>query len=432
VKTRVYLESLGCRLNEAELEDWARRFARRGWRVTTDPRAADLVVVNTCAVTTTAARKSRQLIRRTHRHNPAARLVVSGCYASLGSDEAAAIDGVDMVVGNADKDRLVEMVHAHMRLPVMPQMAAEPGAAALFARGRSRAFVKIQDGCRYRCTFCVVTTARGEERSRPVAGIIDDVNSLCEQGVQEVVLTGVHVGGFGGDTGSSLYALIRSILAETGLPRLRLASVEPWDLPDNFFSLFDNPRLMPHMHLPLQSGTDTVLRRMARRCKTGDYAQLVQQAREQVPGFGLTTDVIVGFPGESDAEWRAGLDFIEQTGFSHIHIFNYSARPGTKAAGLPGQVDPAVRRQRSRELHQLAARLRHQALQEQVGRTADVLWEKLDGAQTCNGYTPNYLRVQRRAGDDAGCANTVERVLLTGLGRDGDRLSGVPAAGPDS
>lgn len=396
---RIRLKALGCRLNEAELETWARDFQAAGHRIVGEEQVGDVLVLNTCAVTGEAVRKSRQLIRRLHRDNPAAKLVVSGCYASLQPGEAAQLPGVDLVVDNADKSRLVELATRELDLPVMPALASEPGEAALFARGRSRAFVKVQDGCRYRCTFCIVTVARGEERSRSVADIVDEINALHADGVQEAVLTGVHVGGYGSDTGGSLPELIRAILRDTDLPRLRLASVEPWDLPEDFFTLFENPRLMPHMHLPLQSGADSVLRRMARRCRTADFAALVQQAREQVPGFNVTTDTIVGFPGETDEEWRETLEYVARIGFGHLHIFSYSPRAGTKAARLPNPVPAEVKKTRSRELHALGARLKRAHLEAQLGQTATVLFES-DGHPVDNsdrnrffGYTPNYSRV---------------------------------------
>ena len=395
---RVHLKVLGCRLNEAELESWANDFQKQGHDIVRRPEQADLMVVNTCAVTQEAVRKSRQTVRRLHRDNPAARLVVSGCYATLSPDEAADTLGVDMVVGNRDKAQLVDLVARQLDLPSMPAMATEPDAASLFKRGRERAFVKIQDGCRYRCTFCIVTVARGEERSRSVAEIVAEINTLHQQGIQEAVLTGVHVGGYGSDLGSSLDQLVRAILADTRIPRLRFASVEPWDLPADFFELFSDSRLMPHMHLPLQSGSDTVLRRMARRCKTAEFRALVEQARQAIPDFNVTTDIIVGFPGETDQEWQESLDFIESIGFGHLHIFPYSPRAGTKAARLPEPVADTVKKARSRELHALGVRMKRRMLESICKRWFPVLWEggkpQSDGGQ-CQflGYTPNFLRV---------------------------------------
>lgn len=394
----VHLKTLGCRLNEAELETWAGAFQQRGHQITRQAENANLIVINSCAVTQDAARKSRQLIRRIHRTNPAAKLVVSGCYATLNREEAEQLMGVDLIVGNQDKDKLVEKTLAELNMDSMPAMSTEPGEVSLFSRGRQRAFIKVQDGCRYRCTFCIVTVARGEEKSRPIREIIHEINNLHAQGINEAVITGVHLGGYGSDTGQNLSDLIQAILKDTNIPRLRLGSLEPWELPNDFVELFDNPRLMPHLHLPLQSGADSVLRRMARRCKTEEFSEIVTTLRSAIPHFNITTDIIVGFPGETEQEWRESFDFIENTGFGHIHIFAYSRREGTKAATLANQIPETIKKQRSRELHELAETMKRQFQSENIGRTTAVLWESqtepLDnGKHRIFGYTPNYLRV---------------------------------------
>ncbi len=390
---QIHLKTLGCRLNEAELESWAEGFESKGHRITDELEQADLLVVNTCAVTQEAVKKSRQIIRRTQRNNPKAKLVVSGCYASLDKNAQQDIPGIDLVINNQKKDQLVDITLKELDFDSMPSISTEPGEASIFKRGRNRAFIKVQDGCRYRCTFCIVTVARGEERSKTETEIINEINQFYQQGVQEIVLTGVHVGGYGSDIDSSLYELIKTILANTDIPRIRLASVEPWDLPDNFFSLFSNKRLMPHMHLPLQSGSDSVLKRMARRCKTNDFKTLVKQARNEIPNFNLTTDIIVGFPGETEEEWQESVSFIEETQFSHIHIFTYSKREGTKAASLINQVETAVKKERSKQLHVLAKSMRQKLLTEQIGNNHTVLWETKNENGNWFGYTENFIRV---------------------------------------
>lgn len=419
-RLRIRLQALGCRLNEAELEGWARDFQQAGHHVVGENEAADVLVLNTCAVTGEAVRKSRQLVRRLHRDNPAAKLVLSGCYATLQGEEAANLPGVDLVVDNAAKDRLAALTGEHLALPSMPALASEPGETALFTRGRNRAFIKVQDGCRYRCTFCIVTIARGEERSRPVADIVAQINALHAQGIHEAVLTGVHVGGYGSDTGSSLDVLIRAILADTDLPRLRLASVEPWELSGDFFALFENPRLMPHLHLPLQSGADSVLRRMARRCRSADFAALVERARAAVTGFHVTTDVIVGFPGETEAEWQETLAFVERIGFGHLHIFSYSPRAGTKAARLPHPVPAEIKRARSHELHALGAQLKRAHLEAQLGEVQPVLFEGVAREATrVFGYTPNYSRVAVDTSEPARLVNRLAAARLDTVDENG-------------
>ena len=388
----VYFEVLGCRLNEAESEAWARDFHQRGFRVSSRPDTADVVVVNTCAVTREAMRKSRQLIRRSQRRNPRAKLVVSGCYATLANEETQGLMGVDLVVDNADKARLAEIATRELALYAMPALATEPSENPLFARGRSRAFVKVQDGCRYRCAFCIVTKARGSERSQTIGSIIDEINGLVASGIKEVVLTGVHLGGYGSDINATLHELIATVLRDTDVPRLRLGSLEPWDLPADFFTLFSNARLMPHLHLPLQSGSDTVLRRMGRRCKTDAYAQLATTARDAAD-INITTDVIVGFPGETSDEWRESCDYIERIGFSHIHIFAYSSHPGTRAGALPEQIRPQIKKRRTAELHGLAARMKRDFLQQHIGRRATVLWESRLADGIYSGHTANFVRV---------------------------------------
>jgi threonylcarbamoyladenosine tRNA methylthiotransferase MtaB len=418
---KVHLKTLGCRLNEAELETWAQAFQKSGHQITKQAEAAQLIVINSCAVTQDAARKSRQLIRRIHRDNPQAKLVVSGCYATLNEDEAASLLGVDLIVSNKDKDQLVEKTLTELNMDSMPVLSTEPGEISLFTRGRQRAFVKVQDGCRYRCTFCIVTVARGEESSRPVQAVIDEINALHQQGITEVILTGVHLGGYGSDLGNNLSDLIKAILAETTIPRLRLGSLEPWELPSDFFELFNNPRLMPHLHLPLQSGSDTVLRRMARRCKTEEFSVIVSQLRAKIPHFNITTDIIVGFPGETEEEWEDSFNFIKQIGFGHIHIFTYSKREGTKAAGLPNQVNNEVKKQRSRELHELAEEMKQAFSASNVGNEFPVLWEgyseALDnGKQRVFGYTPNYLRVGCVINDDVSVENRTINCVITTVG----------------
>jgi len=310
----------------------------------------------------------------------------------------------------------------------MSSMATIPGEAALFSRGRNRAFVKIQDGCRHRCTFCIVTVARGDERSREMKDIITQVNTLQHQGIKEVVLTGVHVGGYGSDLGSNLYSLIQAILSDTDIERLRLASVEPWDLPDNFFALFENNRLMPHMHLPLQSGSDVVLKRMARRCKTHEFEQLINKARTTVPDFNVTTDIIVGFPGETDQEWDKSITFIEKIGFPHIHIFPYSARTGTKAADMHGHVSTETKKKRSRQLHVLQNKIKQQYLQQQIGKDYRILIETsstIDDKKSANyfGYTNNYLRAQLTLPNETMIENKIVNAKAVSLTNDNNVLN---------
>jgi threonylcarbamoyladenosine tRNA methylthiotransferase MtaB len=407
---RVFLQTLGCRLNEAELERWSRDCRERGYTIATQAERADLVVVNTCAVTGESARKSRQLIRRARRDNPEAKLVVSGCLASLEPQRIAGELGIDLLITNPDKDRLIDIAAEQLDLPVMPEAATVPGENALLARGRHRAFIKVQDGCRYRCAFCIVTKARGRERSRAIGAVVDEVNRVHAQGVQEVVLAGVHLGGYGSDIDSNLGQLIRAVLAGTSIPRVRLGSLEPWELPEGFWELFTDSRLMPHLHLPIQSGSDSVLRRMSRRCRTAEFRELVATARHLVPDFNVTTDIIVGFPGETDAEWKQTLAFAQALHFGHIHIFAYSPRVGTKAAAMPDQLSRETKRERSRALHEIAQAGRRSVLERALEREFEVLIEDRADGVAWAGYTPHYLRVAVHARDQRELENRIVRV----------------------
>ena len=417
---QVYLTGLGCRLNEAELEQWARTLRDQGHVTVPQAGGAEMIVVNTCAVTAEAGRKSRKLLRSLHRKNPTAPLVVTGCYSELHAGETAAIPGVDLVVPNGKKDQLIEIVSDKLDLRAMPVMAKDPDSSHVYSSSdRTRAFIKVQDGCRNRCTFCIVTIARGNERSRPIGEIVGEVNQLHQAGHQEAVLTGVHLGGYGGDQNTDLFCLVETLLAETTIPRVRLSSLEPWDIPEHFWQLWANPRLMPHLHLPLQSGSDTVLKRMARRCDTASYQKLVCSARQRIPGLSITSDVIVGFPGETEQEWAETVDFVQSMEFAHIHIFSYSPRAGTKAATLTDRVPNQTQRQRSEQLHQIAARMKRNQLRSQVGQQRAVLWEGSgvsDGDQIrWSGYTDNYLRVETRVDMDQDLENHITSAHFTGV-----------------
>ncbi len=408
----VFLTSLGCRLNEAELQTWAKNFHEFGIAVIADQSDADLIVINTCAVTGEAARKSRQTIRRLHRKNPTAKMLVTGCYASLEKSEAGALLGVDLIVSNQDKNLLPQKAKELLEWQSMPYAATEPEESALFIRNRERAFIKIQDGCRYRCTYCIVTVARGEEVSRSIDDIIAEINQLIQQGVQEIVITGVHVGGYGSDLDTNLFNLVIAVLERTSIARIRFASVEPWELSDEFFDLFRDPRLMPHMHLPIQSGSDKILKKMSRRCKSETFLSLLNKARSVVPDFNITSDIIVGFPGETKNDFDSSLLMVEQAKFGHVHIFTYSKREGTKAAGLPEQIDDSVKKTRSQIMHNLAAKIKNTELNNMIGTSVSVLWEgqgkRLEnGLCQYFGYTPNYHKVCVKVASELSISNQI-------------------------
>lgn len=427
---RIRVDSIGCRLNISEVEEMGRRLAGAGHRLVGPGELADLYVFNTCTVTHIASRKSRQIIRQMRRANPQAAVVVTGCYAQL-EPEAVKSLGVDLVVENDRKDRLPDLlaeagllrdadpipaVDAPSFMALVPP-SASPQMGAENGTDHTRAFVKVQDGCDNRCTFCIVTIARGAGRSRPVAEVLAEINRLVELGYQEAVLSGVHLGSYGHDLGQSqgLKHLVQAILAETGLPRLRLSSLEPWDLEAGFFELWQNERLLPHLHLPLQSGCDATLRRMARRTTQAQFAHLVQAARSTIPDLSVTTDLIVGFPGESEAEFAESMAFVKTMAFARLHIFRYSRREGTVAAKMRGQVPPQVARERSQRLHALNADLERAFRQKFIGRTMPVLWESSEPfgfGRRWSGLTGNYLRVVTQTGPNDDLRN---KIIETGL-----------------
>jgi threonylcarbamoyladenosine tRNA methylthiotransferase MtaB len=418
---RVYLTTLGCRLNEAELESWSRQFEAGGHIVVGSAPDAQVMIVNTCAVTGEAASKSRKLVSGLHRRNPSAPVVVTGCYGELSPERAAAQAGVDLLVPNRDKDRLVDRVLAEVEPAHMPMLATEAESAHVYRDARTRAFIKVQDGCRNRCTFCIVTIARGQERSRAIADVVAEINAVAATGHTEVVLTGVHLGGYGSDLGTSLRELVEAVLADTDVPRVRLSSLEPWDLPEGFERLWANPRLMPHLHLPIQSGSDAVLKKMARRCSTEEYARLVDGFRAAIDDLTITTDIIVGFPGETDDDFSRTMDFVHRIGFGHIHIFAYSRRDGTTAARLGGHVTTAIKRERSRELHAAAADLKRAHHLRFVGDMRSVLWEGAGtttetGERRFAGYTDNYLRVETWVPARVDLENRITDVRLDAAG----------------
>jgi len=414
---RVRLETIGCRLNISEIDSMARVLASAGHRVVGPGEPVDLCILNTCTVTSIASKKSRQLIRQLKRSNPGAAVVATGCDVEL-APEAAREAGVDLVVGNTDKDRLLELAEREGLLHEPDPDLDKPSVFAPGGGTRTRAFLKVQDGCDNRCTFCIVTVARGAGRSIVAAEILQEIKDLIREGYREVVLSGVHLGSYGHDLGNrqGLYHLVQEILTKTTLPRLRLSSLEPWDLDPAFFEVFSDPRLLPHLHLPLQSGCDATLKRMARRTSRVEFAALVGAARTMVPDIAVSTDVIVGFPGETDDEFEASLAFVEEMAFSRLHIFRYSRREGTLAATMPGQVRGPVSSERSRRLHELGADLECRFNSVFVGQRTEVLWETaedLGSSLRWSGLTPNYIRVSTETDTETDLLNTITPTTIT-------------------
>jgi threonylcarbamoyladenosine tRNA methylthiotransferase MtaB len=410
-KPTVALDSLGCKLNQAEIQQLAGQLAAAGYRIVPPAEKADIYVLNTCTVTHVADRKSRHLLRLARRRNPSARLVAVGCYAEREPRELNRIEGVELVLGNEQKWRLLELLETAGTI--------KKSAAASLDRDdrsqRTRAFIKVQDGCHNLCAYCIVPLVRSREASVPVAQVLVQVKERVADGVKEVVLTGTEIGAYDGD-GVTLKELLERILAETDIARLRLSSLQPHQITPELIGLWRAPRPCPHFHLSLQSGSDTVLKRMKRRYATADYRRTVALIREQVPDAAITTDVIVGFPGESEAEFRETYDFCRQIRFARIHVFPYSPRPGTAAATMPHPVPEKIKKERSRQMLLLAKESAQGFQRLFLDRTLEVLWEQQANG-VWSGLTGNYIKVYARSIDDL--TNRLSPVKLSKVYRDG-------------
>jgi threonylcarbamoyladenosine tRNA methylthiotransferase MtaB len=397
---KIFLDTIGCRLNQAEIETLARQFREAGHEIVAAPAGADLAVINTCTVTSAAASDSRAAIRRARRMG-ANEVIVTGCWATLEPDKAAELYGVRKVVANIQKDSLAaDLLGLPQEYFDLEPLARQP-LPGLHAR--TRAFIKAQDGCNNVCTFCIATVARGISRSRPTEHILADIRSALDGGTKEVVLTGVHLGSWGQDfpAPQRLADLVSTLLAKTSVARLRLSSLEPWDLETDFFSLWQDGRLCRHLHLPLQSGSEAVLKRMRRKTTPGSFAALVQSARTVIPQVAITTDVITGFPGETEAEFHETLEFIQSMNFAGGHVFSYSARPGTPAARMRAQVPHEIRKERNAILHTTFYEAAWEYRQHFIGRKLPVLWESADQSSDhsweLEGLSDNYIRVKATA-----------------------------------
>jgi threonylcarbamoyladenosine tRNA methylthiotransferase MtaB len=406
----VALDSLGCKLNQAEIQQLARQLEAAGYRLVDPAEKADIYILNTCSVTHIADRKSRHMLRLAKRRNPAARLVAIGCYAQRAPRELAQIEGVELVLGNDRKMNLLNLLGD----TVAPQQSDGP-AVSWQKSGRTRAFLKVQNGCRNFCAYCIVPLVRSKEENVPLEKVTALVKGLVAQGYREVVLTGTEIGAYNGK-GVNLEGLIKRILADTPVPRLRLSSLQPHQIAPSLIGLWQDARLCPHFHLSLQSGSDAVLKRMKRRYTAADYRQTVALIRANVPDTAVTTDVIVGFPGETDAEFKETLDFCREMKFARIHVFPFSPRPGTEASTMPQQISAAVKKERTQEMLTLAKNSARDFQQRFMGKTMEVLWEKESGG-VWSGLTGNYIKVYIKNMKDL--TNRILPVKLVKLYKDG-------------
>ncbi len=417
---KVYVDSIGCRLNQSEIEKIARQFRAAGHEIIENAAEADLAVVNTCTVTGAAAADSRQKIRQIARAGQA-EVVVTGCWSTLEPQAAAALPGVTKVVANQEKDHLVEQVlGVQAEIFDLEPLAREPLPGAHL---RTRAFIKVQDGCDNHCTFCITRVARGAGRSELIASVVEEVQAATAGGTHEVVLSGVHLGSWGQDLtpGLHLRHLIEAILADTDVERLRLSSLEPWDLDSAFFRLWENPRMCRHLHLPLQSGSTQTLKRMVRNTDPDTFTNLLGEARAMAADMAITTDIIVGFPGETDAEFTESLAFVERMNFAGGHVFSYSLRQGTPAVKLKDRVAGPLIHERNRQMREVLEEAARGYRRKFLGRVERVLWESTNyyGPEgwRIHGLTDTYIRVETLSPRQLW--NQIDLVELTGLNEAG-------------
>jgi threonylcarbamoyladenosine tRNA methylthiotransferase MtaB len=403
---RVAIKTLGCKINQYDSAVIRERLARESCSLVPFEDPADVYVLNTCTVTDRADWEARQLVRKARRRSPSARVVVTGCYAQVSPDEVSRIPGVDFVVGLNRMDELVGYV-ADRESGSAPAVSVgnprdERGVGVLGARrflGRTRAFLKVQEGCNFACSYCIIPTARGRSRSVPPEEVLEQVRGLAEAGYSEIVLTGIHLGGYGHDLAPRvpLSGLVRRIAGSGLIRRLRLSSLDPREVTDELLAVMaDSEVVCPHLHVCVQAGDDGILRKMRRNYDTAFFARLMARARGKLPRAALGTDVIVGFPGETDAAFGGSLDYLADLPLTYFHVFPYSARRGTPAVDMPDQVTPAEKKERSRRARDLGTRKKHEFYREQVGRRVSVLVEALVAGDPAavKGYSRNYLPVR--------------------------------------
>ncbi len=400
MKGKVAFVSLGCKVNQYETNAMSQEFIKSGYEVVEFSDVADIYIVNTCTVTNIADRKSRQMLRRVKEINPEAVLVATGCYAQVGKEELEKIDDIDMIIGNNEKKDIVEIIENYCNeknaiiTDVMHKKEYVEFGTTTYTE-KTRAVVKIQDGCDRFCSYCIIPYARGRVRSRKLENIVAEVEQIADNGIQEIVITGIHIASYGKDFNYeiTLIDLLEELNKVKGLKRIRLGSIEPTIITDEFVSRLSKlEKICDHFHLSLQSGCNETLKRMNRRYTCDEFENGTKLLRKAFPKAALTTDVIVGFPGETDEEFSKTYDFLKRIAFYKMHIFKYSQRKGTKAAVMPNQVDGAIKEQRSKVLLELSDENEKMYNSEYVGKTVEVLFEEKDG-EFYKGHTTNYIEV---------------------------------------
>lgn len=430
-KKRASLHTLGCRLNQSETNLLAEKLTDAGYELVPFGDAADLAIINTCTVTHEADAKSRKLVRQFIRANPEAYTAVIGCYAQMGAKALAEIPGVDLIIGNQEKLNVLDYVAAgknEQALIVRDRIDRDDFEIAFSGVGvplHRRANLKIQDGCDFMCSFCVIPFARGRARSRAMENLLGEARSLVARGAKELVLTGVNIGTYAWE-GQTVLDVIAALNEIPGVERIRISSIEPTTIPDELFAWMRDPqhRLLPYLHVPLQSGSDRVLELMRRRYRRAEYIEFIQRAHAAVPGIGLGTDILVGFPGETEADFADTLAVLEETPLFYAHVFKYSERAGTASARMAERPDVVAANTRSARLRKASAEKTRLFAEAQVGEVLPVLFEQPEqGFWT--GYTENYLRVAAASNDDL--ENQIVAVRLESV--QGDLMYGTVVRG---
>lgn len=413
--------TLGCKLNFSETSTIARSFTEMGFKRVDFKEKADIYVINTCSVTDTADKKSRTVIRQVTRNNPAAFIVVTGCYAQLNPDEIASIDGVDLVIGSNDKFNIKNYLenlekHAESEMHTCSFNEISEFQHAFSYGDRTRSFLKVQDGCNYFCTYCTIPIARGKSRNPSISSLLEEAKNLTDQGIKEICLTGVNIGDFGQSTGETFIDLLKSLDEVEGTGRIRVGSVEPNLLTDEIISFIaSSKRIAPHFHIPLQSGTDEVLKLMKRRYSVNLFAQRIEKIRKLLPYAFIGVDIIAGMNGETDELFRKTYDFIENLDISELHVFPYSERKNTKALQVNGTVPIAERRRRAQELITLSEKKLNYFYNKNIGKRVTVLFENEKSQGTMQGWTENYIKVETVYQPEL--INKFTNVVLKGINR---------------
>lgn len=430
---KIAFYTLGCKVNQADTASMENLFLRSGHQLISFDGEADVYIINTCVVTNTGQRKSRQTIHRAIRKNPNALIVVTGCYPQTAAEEVKAIAGVDMIIGNQDRAQIVQLVEerlAHRQTDTLDAVHKLTASTAFeeMAAGditdKTRAFLKIQEGCNQFCTYCIIPYARGPLRSRSLESISTETQRLISAGFKEIVLIGIHLGCYGKENpdGPTLYDAVKTVLEVPGVQRLRLGSLESVEVEPRLLTLMqEDARFCRHLHLPLQSGCDKTLQAMHRPYTTAKFKTLLADIKTRVPDIAITTDVIVGFPGETEADFETTCKFAESCGFSKMHIFPFSARKGTPAEKFAGAVTEAVKKERADILGRIDETMHKAFLQAMVGQTAEVLFEQPAGEDYFEGLTGNYQRVFVKSGG-RNLGGEILPVKITAF--DGEKLLG--------